>query len=102
VPPDASLGNPLAVALDKQVVIVFNKSDFGFGRRGFVGHCETSFDMPPDNSGDRRNIPDRISGCTFHNRRKPPILPKAGRRGRGPGGVARQLSQTGEAITRYA
>jgi hypothetical protein len=31
--------------------------------------------MPPDNSGDRRDIPGRISGCTFHNRRKTPILP---------------------------
>jgi hypothetical protein len=31
VPPDASLGNPLAVALDKQLVAFFNKSDFGFG-----------------------------------------------------------------------
>jgi len=49
--------------------------------------------MPPDHSGDRRDIPDRISGCTFHNRRKSPILPKAGPRGRGSGGVARQLAR---------
>src|ERR1035437_3800109 len=100
--PTPRLAILLPLRLDKQVVIVFNKSDFGFGRRGFDGHCETSFDMPPDNSGGRRDIPDLISGCTFHNRRKTPILPKAGRRGRGPGGVARQLSQTGKAITRYA
>jgi hypothetical protein len=32
--------------------------------------------VPPDHSGDRRDIPDRISDFTFHNRRRSPVLPK--------------------------
>jgi hypothetical protein len=40
VPPDASLGNPLAVAFDKEVVAVFNKSDFGFGHVATPLHAQ--------------------------------------------------------------
>ena len=51
---------------------------------------------------NRRDIPDRINQCTFHNRQSSPIPPKADPRGRGSGGVARQPCQKGKAITRYA